>query len=87
MALCRAAIAERFARVTVAEATDHLNRARDAYNKALKAQEYSVTGPTGGARHVRRPDLDVLAKEVQRWEQRIVSLQRGGARVRRVVPI
>jgi uncharacterized protein (UPF0216 family) len=73
--------------VTLAEAQDHLARARDAYNKALKLQEYNVTGPTGSGRQIRRPDLQVLAQEVERWERKVVTLQRGGMRVRRVVPL
>lgn len=57
-----------------------------AYTKALEAQQYSVSGSSGGGRTVVRPDITKLGDELRAIDRQIASLSRGGVRIRQAVP-
>lgn len=74
--------------ITLADAQTKLQNAMAAYDAALQAQQYSVTGALrGGGRTVVRGDIDKLGAEVERWRRIVAQLTRGGMRVRRGVPL
>ena len=54
----------------------------EAKSAILKAQEYT----TSDGRRLRRPDLDVVSKEIRDLERQLVRAKTGGLMMRRIVP-
>jgi hypothetical protein len=73
--------------MTLDETRAQLQKALDAYNRALASPEqFSVSGAAGGSRMQIQHNLQTLGAEVERWQKAVKRLERGGVRVRRGVP-
>lgn len=65
-------------------AQEMLTEAKAAYKKALHAESYGT-----GGRSVSRPRLEVLSKEVDKWQRIVdrVTNRNGGIPVRGITPV
>lgn len=69
--------------ITLAQAQAKLDAAMDALEKAMVAQNYSISSGSS-ARSLTRAPIDSLQRQVDVWNSEVKRLSRGGMAVRGV---